>query len=203
MAPNAAFGGVEHFPSSPRRLCRRHHPKTAPRQLPSKSRFFAPCISQKDSQWRQRRHVKIYKKLFKEGPHQNEILHYVIGVIAYLFITKTRRGKKILQCFYRLRRRRTFFNVCTAFGGAKPCFFNDSPAFCGGKLFSSMILTPSAAPDFFWHDCAAFGGAKIRKRRRINFHKKRSFSNFGILLPRLATLFKNITCAGTNYINVI
>ena len=36
-------------------------------------------ISQKDSQWRQRRHGKIYKKLFKEGPHQIEILHYVIG----------------------------------------------------------------------------------------------------------------------------
>ena len=27
------------------------------------------AISQKHSQWRQRRHGKIYKKLFKEGPH--------------------------------------------------------------------------------------------------------------------------------------
>ena len=90
---------LEHFPSSLRRLCRRHHPKTAPRQLQSKSRFFEPCISQKDSQWRQRRHVRIYKKLFKEGPHQNEILHYVIGVIAYLFITQNPTRKKKSSMF--------------------------------------------------------------------------------------------------------
>ena len=59
------------------------------------------------------------------------------------------------------------------------CFFNDSLTFFGGKVFSSMILTLSAAHDFFWHDCAAFGAAKIRKRRRMNFHKKRSFSHLG------------------------
>ena len=32
MAPNTAFGGVEYFPISPRRVSLRHHPKTAPRQ---------------------------------------------------------------------------------------------------------------------------------------------------------------------------
>ena len=181
MAPNAALGGVEHFPSSPRRVCLRHHPKTAPRQLQSKSRFFAPCISQKDSQWRQRRHVKIYKKLFKDGPHQSEILHDVIGVIPYLFITQNPTRKKNQQCFTVFGGVELFstFVLPSAAPSLVSCFFNDSPAFCGGKLFSSMILTPSAAPDFFWHDCAAFGGAKIRKRRRINFHKKRSFSHLG------------------------
>ena len=44
-------------------------------------------------------------------------------------------------------------------------FFNDIATFDGAI--------------FFWHDCAAFSGAKIRKRRRINFHKKRSFSHLG------------------------
>ena len=43
LAPNAGEGGVKHFPSSQCRLWRRHPPKTAPRQLRSKSRFFAPC----------------------------------------------------------------------------------------------------------------------------------------------------------------
>ena len=56
-------------------------------------------ISQKDSLWRQRRRGKIYKILFKEGPHQSEILHYVIGVIAYLFITQNPTRKKNYSMF--------------------------------------------------------------------------------------------------------
>ena len=107
-------------------------------------------ISQKESQWRQGRHGKIYKTLFKEGPHQSKIFHYVIDVIHYLLINKLNPArKKILQCFYRFRRRETFFNVGTAIGGAKACFFYDSPAIGGGKLFSSMILPPPAAAVFF------------------------------------------------------
>ena len=115
-------GGVEHFPSSPRRVCLRHHPKTAPRQLQSKSGFFAPCISQKVSQWRQRRHVKIYKKLFKDGPHQKRNSS-LCNMRHTLFIHHTKPDtEKKSTIFYCLWRRRTFFNVCTAFGGAKPGF---------------------------------------------------------------------------------
>ena len=82
-------------------------------------------ISQKDSQWRQRRHGKIYKKLFKEGPHQSEILHYVITSWRHTLLinhqTKPDAGKK-------------FFNVFTVFGGV--------------KLFSTFVL-PSAVANFF------------------------------------------------------
>ena len=65
---------------------------------PKLSQLTSP-ISQKDSQWRQRRHGKIYKKLFKEGPQQSEILHYVIGIIAYLFITQNPTRKKNSSMF--------------------------------------------------------------------------------------------------------
>ena len=138
MAPNAAFGGVEHFPSSPRRVCLRHHPKTAPRQLQSKSRFFAPCISQKDSQWRQRRHVKIYKKLFKDGQHQSEILHYVIGVIPYLFITQNPTRKKKINNVLLSSAASNFFERLY-------CLWRRQALF----LVSLTILPPSAAANFF------------------------------------------------------
>ena len=125
---------VEHFPSSPRRACLRHHPKTAPRQLQSNSRFFAPCISQKDSQWRQRRHVKIYKKLLKDGPHQSENLHYLIGVIPYLFITQNPT------------RNQQYFTVSAASN-----FFQRLYCLRRQALFlvSLTILPPSAAANFF------------------------------------------------------
>ena len=134
-------------------------------------------ISQKESQWRQGRHGKIYKTLFKEGPHQSKFFHYVIDVIHYLLINKLNPARKknspmflpssaastFFQRVYCHRRRQGLFLLrFSRHRGRQTFFFNDF-----------------AASSFLWHDCAAFGGAKIRKRRRINFHKKRSFSYLG------------------------
>ena len=112
--------------------------QTAPRQLQSKSQFFAPCISQKDSQWRQRRHVKIDKKLFfrRTTPKRNSSLcnrrHTLLidhtkpdAKKKFNNVLQSSAASNFVQRLYCLRRRQALF------------------------LVSLTILPPSAAANFF------------------------------------------------------